>query len=98
MPVAGRTGRSRRHPDALLGDTDYDSNPNRRILPAVTRKGASNIKGLGRLRYVVEQAFALLHQLKRLAVRWEARIELHDEFASLTCSLICRRRLTKHQS
>ncbi|MBQ0975952.1 transposase [Streptomyces sp. RK31] len=38
---------------------------------------------------------ALLHQFKRLAVRWERRTELHNAFASLACSLICRRRLEK---
>lgn len=67
----------------------------RRILPVISRKGAPNIKGLGKLRYVVEQTFALLHQFKRLAVRWERRTDLHDAFVSLACSLICRRRLKK---
>ncbi|QHC25048.1 transposase [Streptomyces sp. GS7] len=103
-PVAGRPGRPRRRPDSLLGDKCYDSNPNRRelckrrILPVISRKGALNIKGLGKLRYVVEQTFALLHQFKRLAVRWERRTELHDAFASLACDLICWRRLKKHRS
>ncbi|WP_328793103.1 IS5 family transposase [Streptomyces sp. NBC_00273] len=103
-PVAGRPGRPRRRPDALLGDKGYDSNPNRkelrkrRILPVISRKGAPNIKGMGKLRYVVEQTFALLHQFKRLAVRWERRTELHDTFVSLACSLICWRRLNKPDS
>lgn len=52
----------------------------------------------GKLRYVVEQAFVLLHQFKRLAVRWERRTELHDAFVSLACSLIRWRRLKKHRS
>ncbi|WP_398911711.1 transposase [Streptomyces sp. CEV 2-1] len=49
-PVAGRPGRPRRRPDALLGDKGYDSNPNRnalrerRILPVISRKGSPNIK------------------------------------------------------
>ncbi|WP_330323293.1 IS5 family transposase [Streptomyces anulatus] len=100
-PVAGRPGRPRRRPDALLGDKGYDSNPNRdalrkqRILPVISRKGCPNIKGMGKLRYVVEQTFALLHHFKRLAVRWERRTELHDAFVSLACSLICWRRLKK---
>ncbi|WP_455569464.1 IS5 family transposase [Streptomyces rubrogriseus] len=100
-PVAGRPGRPRRCPEALLGDKGDDSNPNRcdlrkrRILPVISRKGSPNIKGLGKLRYVVEQTFALLHQFKRLAVRWERRTELHDAFTSLACSLICWRRLKK---
>ncbi|MGW5641180.1 hypothetical protein [Streptomyces sp. NPDC003832] len=54
----------------------------------ISRRGAPNIKGPGKLRYVVEQTFALLHQFKRLAVRWERRLELHNAFNALTCSLI----------
>ncbi|MFF5475899.1 IS5 family transposase [Streptomyces sp. NPDC012935] len=100
-PVAGRPGRPRRRTESVLGDKAYDSRAvrrqlrHRRILPVISRKGAPNIKGLGKLRYVVEQTFALLHQFKRLAVRWERRLELHDAFLSLACSLICWRRLKK---
>ncbi|MEV0192198.1 IS5 family transposase [Kitasatospora purpeofusca] len=100
-PVAGRVGHPRKRPDALLGDKGYDSNPNRKelrrrgILPVISRKGQPDIQGLGKLRYVVEQTFALLHQFKRLAVRWERRLDLHDAFASLACFLICWRRLRK---
>ncbi|WP_413252951.1 transposase [Streptomyces brevispora] len=89
---------------ALVGDKGYDSNPNRdalrhrRILPVISRKGSPNIKGLGKLRYVVEQTLALLHHFKRLAVRWERRTELHDAFVSLACGLICWRRLKKARS
>ena len=98
-PVAGRMGRPRARPDALLGDKGYDSNPNRRelrkrrILPVICRKGSPNIEGLGKLRYVVEQTFALLHQFKRLATRWERRLDLHDALVSLARGLICWRRL-----
>ncbi|MBG0855375.1 hypothetical protein I2W78_26895 [Streptomyces spinoverrucosus] len=67
----------------------------RRILPVISRKGAPDIKGLGKLRYVVEQSFALFHQFKRLATRWERRLELHDTFLSLASSLIRWRRLKK---
>ncbi|MFI9584224.1 hypothetical protein ACIHCQ_20820 [Streptomyces sp. NPDC052236] len=55
------------------------------------------IQGMGKLRYVVEQPFSLLHQFKRLAVRWERRTELHDAFVSLACSLVCWRRLKKRR-
>ncbi|WP_169797064.1 IS5 family transposase [Peterkaempfera griseoplana] len=100
-PVAGRVGHPRRRPDALLGDKGYDSNPNRKellrrgILPVISRKGQPDIQGLGKLRYVVEQMFALVHQFNRFAVRWERRLDLHDAFASLACSIICWRRLRK---
>ncbi|MEV0782721.1 IS5 family transposase [Streptomyces sp. NPDC050423] len=103
-PVAGRPGRPRRRPEAVLGDKAYDSKAvrlelrRRRILPVISLKGAPNIKGLGKLRYVVEQTFALLHQFKRLAIRWERRLELHDALVSLGGSLICWRRLKKFGS
>ncbi|MFD5453509.1 hypothetical protein [Streptomyces olivaceus] len=67
----------------------------RRILPVISREGSPNIKDLGKLRDVVEQTFALLHQFKHLAVRWRRRLELHDTFLILACSLICFRRLKK---
>lgn len=51
------------------------------------------MKGLGTLRYVVEQTFALLHQFRRLAVRRERHLNTHDGFVSLACALICWRRL-----
>ncbi|MDQ1024656.1 IS5 family transposase [Streptomyces umbrinus] len=50
--MAGKPGRPRHRPDALLGDKGYDSNPNRRelrrrrILPVISRKGVPNIKDL----------------------------------------------------
>ncbi|MFE5833721.1 IS5 family transposase [Streptomyces sp. NPDC056488] len=103
-PVAGRPGRPRHRPEALLRDKGHDSDPHcrelrkRRILPVISRKGSPNTKGLGKLLYAVEQTFALLHQFKRLAVRWEHRTELHDAFVSLACSLICWRRLKKANS
>jgi IS5 family transposase len=102
-PVAGRRGHPRRRPDALLGDKGYDSRTNHRelrrrgILPVISHRGEVNIHGLGKLRYVVEQTHALLHQFKRLAVRWERRTELHDAFISLACNLICWRRLSQTQ-
>nr|WSY51688.1 transposase [Streptomyces sp. NBC_00886] len=100
-PVAGRPGRPRRRPESVLGDKAYDSCAvrrglrRRRILPVISCRGVPNIKGLGKLRYVVVQTFALLHQFKRLAVRCERRLDLHNAFVSLGCGLICRRRLKK---
>ncbi|MFJ3706236.1 MULTISPECIES: IS5 family transposase [Streptomyces] len=88
-PVAGRPGRPRRRPEAVLGDKAYESKAvrlelrRRKILPVISLKGAPNIKGLGKLRYVVEQTFALLHQFRRLAIRWERRLELHDALKSV---------------
>ncbi|MEV0689514.1 hypothetical protein [Streptomyces sp. NPDC050388] len=97
----GKTGRPRRRPDALLGDKGYDSNRNRRelrrrrSLPVISRKSAPNTRGSGKLRYVVEQSFSLLHHFKRLAVRGKGRLDLHDALVSLSCGLIYRRPLKK---
>ncbi|MFJ2633929.1 hypothetical protein ACIO6U_18575 [Streptomyces sp. NPDC087422] len=70
----------------------------RRILPVISRKGSRDIIGLGRLRHVVEQTFAQLHQFKRPAVRRERRLDLHNAFVSLACALICWRRLNNASS
>ena len=100
-PVAGRRSRPRRRPDALLADTGYDSHrwrrelARRRIVPVISSRGTKGVQGLGKLRYVVEQTLALLHQVKRLAVRWEHHLDLHDALVSLACALICRRRLNR---
>lgn len=98
-PVAGRPGRPRRRFAVLLADKGYDSHAFREAClrrgtePIIPRRGGKKIKGLGRLRYVVEQTFGLLHQFRRLAVRWERRLDIHDGFVSLACALICWRRL-----
>ncbi|MDG9702884.1 hypothetical protein [Streptomyces sp. DH37] len=60
----------------------------------ISRKGALSIKGLGKLRYVVEQPSSL-HHFKRLAVRWGRRLDLHEALVSLAGGLLCRRRLKK---
>ncbi len=100
-PVAGRLGRPRRRPDALLADKGYDSDrvrrelARRRIVPIISSRGTKGVQGLGKLRYVVEQTLALLHQFKRLAVRFEHHLDLHQALVSLACALICRRRLNR---
>jgi transposase len=98
-PVAGRPGRPRHRFAALLADKGYDSRAfreacrQRRTEPIIPRRGGKHIKGLGTLRYVVEQTFGLLHQFRRLAIRWERRLDIHESFVSLACALIYWRRL-----
>ena len=83
----------------LLADKGYDSRAfrdacrQRRTEPIIPRRGGTNIKGLGKLRYVVEQTIGLLHQFRRLAVRWKRRLDIHNGFVSLACALISWRRL-----
>ncbi|MGW9026871.1 IS5/IS1182 family transposase, partial [Streptomyces sp. NPDC055722] len=49
--------------------------------------------GLGKDRWVVEAAFALLHWFRRLRIRWEIRGDIHQAFLTLGCAIICWRRL-----
>ncbi|GAA2569252.1 hypothetical protein GCM10010435_48960 [Winogradskya consettensis] len=97
-PIAGLRGRPRRRFTALLADKAYSSEAFRQACrdrgtePIIPKPKTRGIKGLGKLRYVVEQTFALLHQFRRLAVRWERRLHIHDDLVSLVCALICWRR------
>lgn len=59
----------------------------------IARRGAPHGSGLGKTRWVVERAFAWLHQFKRLRIRYEIRADLHLGFLELACSIICLRRL-----
>lgn len=59
----------------------------------IARRGVAHGSGLGKVRWVVERAFAWLHQFKRLRTRYERRADLHQGLLELACSLICLRRL-----
>ncbi|GAA2610771.1 hypothetical protein [Streptomyces tubercidicus] len=43
-------------------------------MPVTSSRDEPDIIDLGKLRYVVYQTFTQLHQFKRLAVRWERRL------------------------
>jgi transposase len=58
----------------------------------IARRGVAHGSGLGKVRWVVERAFARLHQFKRLRIRYERRADLHQGLLELACSLICLRR------
>ena len=59
-----------RRPESVLGDKAYDS-------------GLGEHQGPGQTPPRRRADLAPLHQFKRLAVRWERRLELHDAFASV---------------
>lgn len=77
----------------------YDFDKYRRLLwkrgikPLIARRGVAHGSGLGKVRWVVERAFAWLHRFKRLRIRYERRADLHQGLLELACSLICLRRL-----
>jgi transposase len=54
----------------------------------IARRGVADGSGLGKVRWVVERAFAWLHQFKRLRTRYERRADLHQGLLELACSLI----------
>jgi len=101
-PVRGKPGRPLRRPGAVLADRGYDYDRCRRplrdrgIVPVIARKGTAHGSGLGKCRYVVERAIALLHQFRRLRTRFEKRGDVHAALLSLGCSVICWRRLANH--
>ncbi|MET9912542.1 IS5 family transposase [Streptomyces sp. NPDC006476] len=99
--IRGLRGGPRRKPRRLYADRAYDFDKYRRLLwkrgikPAIARRGVAHGSGLGKVRWVVERAFAWLHQFKRLRIRYERRTDLHQGLLELACSLICLRRLRR---
>ncbi|MFJ3036411.1 IS5 family transposase [Streptomyces tendae] len=97
--IRGLRGRPRRKPRRLYADRGYDFDKHRRLLwkrgikPMIARRGVAHGSGLGKVRWVVERAFAWPHQFKRLRTRYERRADLHQGLLELACSLICLRRL-----
>lgn len=96
-PLRGRPGRPRTRVRALVADKGYDYPTTRadlherQIIAYIPRRGTRDNVQL--IRWVVEQTFALLHQFRRLAVRWERRTDIHHGFLTLGAALICYRRL-----
>ncbi|WP_236067640.1 IS5 family transposase [Streptomyces brasiliscabiei] len=94
IPAAGRVGRPRRRPDALLADRGYDHDKYRRLLwqrgirPVIAKRGEPHGTGLGIFRYVVERTIAWLHGFRRLRIRWERRDDIHEAFLGLAVCLI----------
>ncbi|MEV6537111.1 IS5 family transposase [Streptomyces sp. NPDC051639] len=100
-PVAGRVGRPRRRPDALLADRGYDHDKYRRLLwargirPVIAKRGEPHGTGLGIFRYVVERTIAWLHGFRRLRIRWERRDDIHEAFLGLAVCLITHRHVQR---
>ena len=98
-PVAGKIGRPRQKPNAVLADRGYDFIKHRRLLwaraikPVIAKRGVAHGSGLGRQRWVVERGFAPLHNFRRLRIRYERRPEIHTALLVLACSILCWRRL-----
>ena len=94
-PLQGERGRPRCRPDCIVGDRGYDAAAirigfrTRGILPLLAMRRTKHGSGLGRWRCVVERTFAWLNQFRRLRVRYDKRVDIHEAFLSLGCAMIC---------
>jgi hypothetical protein len=59
------------------------------VKPLIARRDTEHGCGLSTQRRLVERAFAHLHWLRRLRIRWESRDDIHEAFPTLECALIC---------
>ena len=86
-------------PEELYADRAYDSEAHEALLrwmgitPRFAQRGEPHGSGLGRVRYVVEQTIAAVHQNRRLKVRYERRSDIHQAFLTLACIKVCWYRL-----
>ena len=60
----------------------------RGIRPRIARKGVEPGHRLGRHRWVVERTFAWLARYRRLSIRYERLVALHEAFLHLACALV----------
>ena len=94
-PIRRPSGQRRRRPATVHADKAYaiprcrQALRRRHITVRIARKGVESSERLGRHRWVVEWTMAWLAQLRRLAVRYEQRADIHQAFLSLGCSLLC---------
>ena len=94
-PITKLVGRPRRRPAKLHADK-ADDFPRcraacraRGIIPRIARRGLDSSERLGRYRWVVERTLAWLARFRRLAIRYERRVDIHQAFLTLGCALIC---------
>jgi transposase len=97
--IKGKVGRPRYRFDELLADRAYDSDPHREALhsvgttPRIARRFTEHGSGLGIYRWVVERTISWLHQFRRLRIRYERSLDIHQAFVIIACIIICHRHL-----
>ena len=80
---SGKRGRQRQRPRKLHADKDYDFRRcrdecrKRSIKHRIARRGVGTSQRLGRHRWVVERTHAWMARLRRPAVRYERREDIH---------------------
>jgi transposase len=99
--IKGKVGRPRYRFEELLADRAYDSDPHREALksvgitPRIARRNTEHGSGLGVYRWVVERTISWLHQFRRLRIRYERCLDIHQAFLLIACIIICHRYLEK---
>lgn len=95
--IKGKPGAPRYRFDELYADRGYDSEPDREALrevgitPRIAKRRTDHGSGLGVYRWVVERTISWLHQFRRMRVRYERRLDIHEAFLTIACVLICHR-------
>jgi transposase len=105
-PLPGpRGGRPRRKPKVLQGDRGYGfpwviaAVRRRGIRPLLAPRGSEHGSGLGKTRYVVEQAQSWLGNFRRLKLCYERTGEHFQAFHVLAACVICANKLAaRHRS
>lgn len=92
--IRQRRGRPRKRPAKLHADKGYDfpkcrrALGRRRIKVRIARRGIESKERLGRHRWVVERTLSWLSAFRRLRVRYERRLDIHEAFVRLGCALL----------
>ena len=95
--IRGKRGAPRYRFDELYADRAYDSQDDRQALrgvgiqPKIAKRRTDHGTGLGWYRWVVERTISWLHQFRRLRIRYERRLDIHEAFLTIGCILICHR-------
>jgi hypothetical protein len=55
----------------------------------LAKKGTERGSGLGKVRWVVERTLRWFHQNRRLRIRYERRLDIHQAFLTLACIKVC---------
>jgi transposase len=99
--IKGQPGAPRYRFEELYADRAYHSQPHRQqlrdlgITPRIARRYTDHGSGLGVYRWVIERTISWLHQFRRLRIRYERRVDIHQAFLTFGCILICHRILEK---
>jgi len=89
------SGQRRKRPAKLHADKAYDiprgpqALTRRHIKIRIARKGIDSSQRLGRHRWVIERTLAWLARYRRLTIRYERRVDIHQAFLTLGCALFC---------